>query len=373
MAKAKPRHAALIILFCGFLGLFAVLYIALPAKEFSETEKRVLARFPEVSPRTVFDGSFESGFESWLSDHVPFRDALVGLHARYELASGRNGLSGVILGGGERLFAAPGALSPDDIARKCARINAFAETTGLPTSVLLIPESGYLQADALPALHAEYRDAELAELVRAQLADGIDFIWPEDDFRAHADEQLYYRTDHHLTSLGAHEAWRLYADSLGLDCLDKDGYEVESVPGFYGSMYSKSGLWSIAPDDVELWRSKSLGAVTVSFDDREAADGLFFPEHLADMDKYPVFLDGNHGLVIIETGHEGENLLMVRDSFGHCFAPFAADGFARIVLVDLRYFRRPVSELAAEQAIDRVLFLYGADTFMSDTNFGWLK
>ena len=373
MARQKPRHAALIILFFGFLALLAILYIALPARDYSESEKRVLARFPEVSPETILDGSFEHGFEAWLSDHVPFRDALVGLHARYEILSGRNGLGGVILGRGRRLFAAPEALDPDDIAQKCARINAFAKKAGLPTSVLLIPESGYIQDKALPALHAEYRDADLKALVSENLDPSIDFIWPEAALRSPSDGPFYYRTDHHLTSLGAREAWRLYAGSIGLECLDADGYDVETVPGFYGSMYSKSALWSIAPDDIQLYHSRAQGTVRVSFDDRDPSDILFFPEHLRDMDKYPVFLDGNHGLTVIETDGQGESLLMIRDSFGHCFGTFAADGFARVVLVDLRYYRRPVSDLIDSQGIDRVLFLYGADTFMSDTNFGWLK
>ena len=373
MAKQESRHVALIVLFFAFLGLFAILYFTLPARDFSENEKRVLAAFPEASPEAVFDGSFERGFEAWLTDHVPFRDALVGLHARYELLSGRNGLSGVILGSGDRLFAAPEALNPEDISRKCARVNAFAKGAGLPTSVLLIPESGYIQSDALPALHAEYKDAELRALVTENLDPEIDFIWPEAALRSPSDGPLYYRTDHHLTSLGAREAWRLYAGSIGLECLDAEDYDIETVSGFYGSMYAKSALWSVSPDDVQIYHSRAHSAIKVSFDDREPSDSLFFPDHLRSMDKYPVFLDGNHGLTVIETDQPGENLLMVRDSFGHCFATFAADGFARIVLVDLRYYRRPVSDLIESNDIDRVLFLYGADTFMSDTNFGWLK
>ncbi len=62
---------------------------------------------------------------------------------------------------------------------------------------------------------------------------------------------------------------------------------------------------------------------------------------------------------------------MIRDSFGHCFAPFAADSFHRIALVDLRYYRGSVTELAKEMEIDRALVLYGADSFAGDSNFGW--
>ena len=374
MASTKGRSVALIALFCGFIGAFAALYLLLPRADFSENEKRVLAKFPEVSPETIFNGSFESGFEDWLSDHVPFRDELVGLNACYELASGRNGLGGVILGAEKRLFAAPEPLDAEAIERKCARINGFMETTGLPVSVLLVPESGYIQNAALPALHAEYRDGELSRIVKNALDARVEFLWPEARFRQLAGEEIYYRTDHHLTSRGAFEAYGIYADALGLPAPDGDAYSIEKYEGFYGSMYSKSGLWFVPPDAVELWRSDAQEGLTVTFDDREASDSPFFPEHLEEMDMYPVFLDGNHALVTMENPNAvGENLLILRDSFGHCFAPFAAGDFKRVVLVDLRYYRRPVSELAREMDIDRVLVLYGADTFLTDTNFAWLK
>ena len=79
--KRKPFAKLQIALFCSFIGIFALLYILLPRDSFSEKEKRTLAEFPEVSLSSILDGSFESGFETWLSDHVPGRDALVGLHA----------------------------------------------------------------------------------------------------------------------------------------------------------------------------------------------------------------------------------------------------------------------------------------------------
>lgn len=372
--RPKPFAKLQIALFCAFIGGFALLYILLPHKDFSENEKRTLAKFPTASLSSIFDGSFEADFETWLSDHVPGRDALVGLHAYYELLSGRNGLNGVVLGKDGQLFATPEKMDVDALNSKCSRICALAETTGLPTSVMLIPTSGSMHEDDLPRLHAEYHDAEVASTVRASLGDNIDFIWPEDHFRQLSDEKLYYSTDHHLTSRGSYEACSMFVQSLGLTPIERSSFDVQTVSDFYGSMYAKSGLWNIEPDNVEIWRSRTLGSVTVSFDDRESSDSMFFTEHLTEMDKYPVFLDGNHALVTIDTGRtEGENLLIVRDSFGHCFAPFAADHFKSITLVDLRYFRRPVSELASELGIDRVLVLYGVDTFLTDTNFAWLK
>lgn len=369
MLKVFFRRA-LIALFCGFIALVGLGYLLLPKVGFSDLEKRVLARFPEFSVRSVLDGSFESGLEQWMNNHIPGRTALVGVNAYYELASGRNGLGGVILADG-RLYAAAEEMDDAAISRKIEIIDRFAARTGLPLDVLVIPSAGYMSEASLPR-HAAYHDGELAERLRAQLSPQIRFIWAEEALAGDVNAN-YYATDHHLTSLGSYRVCKFYLRSLGLDLPEPTGYDIELHEGFRGSMYSQSGLWAVAPDAVELWRSRTLGEVRVTFDDREPSDSLFFPEHLTELDMYPTFLDGNHGLVTIETRNEGENLLLIRDSYGHCFAPFAAERFHKIVLVDMRYYRGSVTELVQAEDIDRALVLYSADNFLTDTNFGWLR
>ena len=105
-----------------------------------------------------------------------------------------------------------------------------------------------------------------------------------------------------------------------------------------------------------------------------AQDGLFFRAHLAEDDKYPVFLDGNHGRVRIETGSSGGRLLVVRDSFAHCLAPFLAEHYSQIDLIDLRYFKKQtVSDYLAENPADAVLFCYGLDSLVTDKALAQLQ
>ena len=373
--NARLWNGLLIALFCAFLGGMGALYLFLPKQAFSEREKRVLPALPAPTLRTLTDGSWEARFETWMSDHAPGREGWVSLNAHYELASGRNGLyAGVLRGRSGRLYAAPAALDAEAVTRRCERIARFAGETGLPTAVLLIPESGAMNPDDLPVPHAAYRDGEALSLI-ADALDGVPLI----DFAAAcsgADPRpLYYRTDHHYTARGAYLAFCAYLEALGRTPPAEEEFSVEEYPGFLGSMYARAGLWEVPAESVGLWKHPLQEGVRVTFDDREgAADSLFFPEHLAELDKYPVFLDGNHALADIDSGRtEGETLLIVRDSFGHCFAPFAETAFRRVVLVDLRYYHQSVAELARAVDADRVLFLYGMDTFLTDANFAWLR
>ena len=125
-----------------------------------------------------------------------------------------------------------------------------------------------------------------------------------------------------------------------------------------------------------LWDSGAQ--VTVTLDDGagqvKTAHSLFFPDHLEDLDKYPVFLDGNHALVTIENpSAPGGSVLVIRDSYAHCFATFLAEKYKTVTLVDLRYFRTPVSDLLAEHPADRLLVLYGVDNLLTDNNSAWLS
>lgn len=62
---------------------------------------------------------------------------------------------------------------------------------------------------------------------------------------------------------------------------------------------------------------------------------------------------------------------MIRDSYAHCFSTFLASDYQNIYLVDLRYYRDNLSQFVAEHPVDRVLYLYGVDNLVSDTNSAW--
>ena len=66
-------------------------------------------------------------------------------------------------------------------------------------------------------------------------------------------------------------------------------------------------------------------------------------------------------------------LLVIRDSFSNCLGGFLAQRYEQVTLVDLRYHKRPVSELLAEADYDRVLILYSLENFLTDQNLPLLR
>lgn len=348
--------------FLAFVLVFAILLCALPQKEFSENEKRFLATFPELSVESVKNNTLSSELDTWASDQFPFRDFFVGVHSYSRLLLGLGGNSGVYACDDGYLVAAPAMIDEARCQRNVARLASFAKAQELPATLLIVPSAGSTMEDKLPFAHEDYPDDTIYSI--AEQAKG-DLSMP--DLRAIFEdgEGYYYRTDHHLTTTGSYQMYLAYCEAVGLEPIT-DYPHKESLTDFYGTNYSKSGLWLTEPDDVEIWHPADESGITVTIDDlngEETYDSLYFYEHDEAMDKYPVFLDGNHAIVTIENERctNGKRLLVVKDSFAHCFSTFLCQQYESICLVDLRYYRGGVSTLIEEQGVNELLFLFGSD------------
>ncbi len=373
--KTKRSDILTCVLFCGFLTVMFTLFLLLPRQDFSEKEKRVLAENPRLTWETLSSGEYGEKIETYLADHIPGRDFFVGLNAYYDLLSGRQVTKDVYLAEGDRIVEAPVQWNESQALRNMTAINKFAETTGKKVDLMLVPSAGFSLEQTITGLADPYTDSQMIRDIYAmagQNVEGLDLI---PAFNQAGDPQaLYYRTDHHWTSLGAYTAYEAYMKALGRDYTPKGDFAVTSHGGFYGSTHSRSGLWLTKSESVELWDSGKDFTVTNS-ESKEVHNGLFYENRLEELDKYTVYLDGNHSLVRIENpAAAGKgNLLVIRDSYANCLGTFLAESYASVTLVDLRYYKKPVSELLASEEFSDVLVCYSIGNFMTDANIVWLR
>lgn len=370
----KIREITVVLLFSLFLAVMALSFWLVPKKDFSENEKRYLADVPELNLKNILDGDFGSEAENWCADHLPARDFFVGLSASADRWMNLQVTKDIYISAGGRLLERPYPFSGKTIRRNLSAINDFAEKTGKTVDLMLVPSAGYFLNEDIRGLKDEYEDKEILEAAR-QLASGsvcMKDLLPV--FSGVSDPgALYYKTDHHWTSLGAYTAAAEYLRSKNRQVLPKSAYKVATESGFHGTTYSRACFWDFPSEELELWDSG--GEFEVRFSDREPAFGsLFFPEHLQEPDKYPVYLDGNHPLVTIEnkSGDAEGSILVVRDSYANCMGCFLADSYKTVTLADLRYYKMPLAELCAENDFDDILVLYSVGNFMTDSNIIWI-
>ena len=71
---SKFRNIATVGLSAAFIFGFSIWSIAKPATDMSQSERRKLTQFPELTLETVTDGSFMTDFEKYTLDQFPLRD-----------------------------------------------------------------------------------------------------------------------------------------------------------------------------------------------------------------------------------------------------------------------------------------------------------
>ena len=369
------------VVFLIFIYGMALWFLFSPKTDYSSSEKRYLQKFPDANVEKVLSGEFGSEFETFFADQFPQRNTWVGINAYTTLAEGNNGASGVYNCKNGYLINKP-VSTDNNLDKNVGAVVDFAKKIDAPTTVMLVPSTGYIADDVLPTFHDKYNDDEDISKISSTLSkDKIGFVDLRERFKSEYKNgsQLYYKTDHHWTTKGAYTGYQELCKALGVTPIDDSTLKKDSYPDFYGTTYSSSGFWLTPPDNIEIWSNPNNSSKNISVKITEGANiktsgSMYFTDHLKEDDKYPVFIDGNHALTeITNTNAKNGTILLIKDSFSHSLAPFLAENYSKVVLVDLRYYKESVSDLVSAYNPEQVVVLYGIDNLATDTDIVWLK
>ncbi len=351
------------LVFLLFLVLGLVLLIALPDREYSEQENRYLAQIPRFRASDLVSGSFTKAVEDCVTDQFPLRDGWISLKSRLERAMGKTENNNVFFCRQDTLITRFAEPKESAVASAVQAVNALAAGTDARVFLALVPSSAAVWTDRLPA-NADTADqaALLRRICGETEAETVDILAA---LLAHRDEDVYYRTDHHWTTLGAWYGYAATAAAMGFAPTPKEAFQPVTVTEeFCGTAWSSSGVRWVKPDSMERWVDPE--GVLVYRDGADEPSPVYVEEQLSVKDKYAYFFGGNTPRMVIETGSTGGKLLVLRDSYADCELPFFFAHFSEIHVLDLRYFRRSVREYAAENGIDDILVAYSLSTFLSD-------
>lgn len=347
-------------------GLWLVLAlgnILAPKQDFSETENRYLAPLPPLSAGDVVGGKYTMGLNNYFNDHFVGRDLWVGVQSTAEFLTGKRENNSVFIGSNTLIEKIP---DPDDktSGANIRGIGDFVKKTGITSYVLLVPSAEGVQAGMLPAFASGFDQQAYIDGVYRSVkgAQGIDVF---SALKAHSDEYIYYRTDHHWTAEGAYLAYRQAAQILGIPVRDYESFGVHQVSNsFLGTLSSKSGFRFITPDVMEA--AADTGATLTVPGGKGAKDytSIYFSDWLSKKDKYSYFLGPNEAVVTVKTGVPGgKKLLVFKDSYAHTLVPYLLKDYSEITLVDLRYLNTDLAKSVDLRAYSQALFLYGVDVF----------
>lgn len=191
--------------------------------------------------------------------------------------------------------------------------------------------------------------------------------------RAHTDEYIYFRTDHHWTALGSYYAYQNFCKALDYEPVKIDELETGTYEGFVGSMYTftqnypQSQVLLDNPDTLTYYMPKVETHAKI-YSDATLSDGVavsvIYTQVREDVsNKYLCFIGGDSPVCVIETDVDGPVCLMLKESYGNAFAPWLTNHYSKIVIVDPREFNQSgkpsldLREFAKEQGVNDLLVL----------------
>lgn len=358
-------------IFLGFLIIACAFNLFSKDREYSESENRILAQRPEFSVERLLNGKYMSDMEAYVADQFFIRDKWINLKVLEDLALGKRESNGVYIGRKGYLMEIPSSPDKKALDKNLDAIRNFSLAhEDVRTVMTLVPNAAFIYDHLVPKYAPVRNQAEDVVYVQEKVGDSLNYVDLTETMRAHKEEPIYYKTDHHWTTLGAKYAFDILYGSLGIED-PAENYEIYPVThSFQGTLASKSGF-DKEKDTIEIYIPQGVSnECVVSYaDDQRKSASVYQSAALKTKDKYEVFFGGNQSRIDISMPVEQDkNLLIFKDSYANCFIPFLIPYYRNITVIDPRYYYEDVERLISDNNITDILFLYNVNTFLTDNS-----
>ena len=328
-----------------------------PETAISESERRELAKMPEINVNTILNGKFMSEFEDYTLDQFPLRDTfrqVKSLFHFYVMRQGDNNDIYIADGFAAKQEYPMSQTSVDYALGKFRKFyEKYLEGTGSRVFMTVVPDKGYYMAEESGHLAMDYEamfDAFREGMPYATYIDLTDTLETED----------YYRTDTHWRQEKLIETAERICQVMGVTAPKASDFtEIALERPFYGVYYGQAAL-PMEPEIIYYLQSDLLKACKVFNYESNGYGEVYDMTKLSSRDLYDVFLSGARSLLTIENPNAAtdKELIVVRDSFGSSIVPLLVRDYAKVTLVDIRYIQMDMLERFIEIGGQDVLFLY---------------
>ena len=399
---------------------FVAVFCFLPRSTYSDLEKRDLLRFPAFSWQSLRDGSFTQQVSNWFSDSEPYRDVFMGCSMRIKswiaikLARDEERVTFHVPEDAEDTSASPKEL-PRTVDQRVIKeyhreVNANAKMEN--AGVIVVGSAP--NARALMAFkNKNKKEKEFAQVVNDYqmmigqevnvycmiIPTAAEYYCPvsarsctEPEFPVltelyalidsavrvvvlymvmgeHVDKDIYFRTDHHWTPLGAYYAARQFAKAAGVAVPDLADFEEHTIEGYVGSMYgySKDIAVKKSPETFVYYTPRKANYTTtymkyVLDEDFQIVgkgnpyQGEFFVKVSSVSSAYCTFMGSDSRITQVKTDVENHRrLLILKDSFGNAIPGYLFGSFEEIHVIDFRYFTHGIKDYVNEHGITDIL------------------
>ncbi len=376
MKKTLSSYATIAVFF-GFLTLLLALSLFLPDAPRSESENRALVQKPvnDLSDLRALTGQYEN----YVVDQFPYRETLLSLYTRLELAQGKRFVRDTYLTDGDYLLPLCYPVSSQSLQAFTQAIgDAAAAHPEIDFAFAVLPQ----KSDMLYELASPYLDnrvgernkqALLAALAKLPTVQCIDVgAYFTETYPLAERSQLYYRTDFHWNAHGAFAAAQYIGGLLvpeGITAPDSEDFVWEEIGGnrtYAGDLNRRFSYRFSTEERIPYYRPENTQKLQyfLSADDAQPVDrtAIIGSGLLQDTLTYGGISTENLGYyrVVNPRAPVERCVVILKDSFQDPTTDYFSELYAQVVVIDPRAYHAPYTfaELLAENDVDLVLFMY---------------
>ena len=366
MTTKRKNIVLTIVMAVLFIGLSLCAWFK-PADEYSDSERRLLAQFPEITLESVLSGKFMTDFESYTLDQFPARDEFRSLKAvaAYNIFehSDNNGIY-IYNGYASKMEYPMNQYMLDNAAEKFEKIyNLYFADNDTNVYFSIIPDKNFFLAEDSGYLAMDY-DKLISYM--QEKTDYMEYI----DITGLLELEDYYLTDTHWKQERITDVAKQLAASMGAQISGEYTENTLERP-FYGVYYGQAAI-PLEPDTIKYLTADFMDScIVTSYNTGMPEESFMYNMEKAEgKDAYEMFLSGSDALMTVENPNADtdKELILFRDSFGSSIAPLLAEGYSKITLVDIRYVQSDMLGYFIQPENQDVLFLYSTLQLNNSTN-----
>lgn len=374
----KLYMICIFVMLVPVIVVFAMtVYAPMDKKTVSEKENRTLASSPVFCKENVLNGQFMAQVEDFLGDHVYGRDKMVAIATDLEKHLKKDMEMSVVKTTNENKEIGEDYIVKDDriialFVPEEDYVKKFIENVNHIYD--MIPERIDKYMVATPT-RIEFEEEEIKKFADSQLelqnylyenvpkdVKTIDcYSEIQNAVRDFGINEIYYRTDHHWTHFGSYCAANMILFGMGCTPVNINDYEKVDkgniFRGYLVSMHEKE-TYHIESDDFVYYcvgterMEKVYGLEGKDITDCE--EGYVIDPQRGG---YYTFIQRLFQYAVLDGGDkEGDNLMIVMDSYTDASATWLSEKFNKVVLVDPRFYtggKQGVLDLIEEYDINK--------------------
>ena len=345
--KIKDIVVTIIFLFT-VISLFLINVIK-EDTDISLAERRKLATMPELTTKSLFDGTYFKKFDSYVTDQFVERDAFRKIKIDIELST-KGEYNNLYLYDDyiiEEIFP----LNSNSINNLTNKINYIKNTYLNDNSNIyytIIPDKNYFVNNG--NLKLNYN--KLQDMMKNNLSN-INYINIFDKLTLNN----YYKTDTHWKEEDLFNVANTIANQMNFDITNNN--VVNTITTFKGSYAGRLSVTKDIDTIKTISNPSILNSSVYNYETKKYTD-IYDYTKINSLDKYDIYLSGAVPLIDIINNNSSSDkeLIVFRDSYGSSLIPLLIEGYKKITVIDIRYISSKILNKYIDFNDQDVLFMY---------------